>query len=535
MQRTTKVFSKQATVLVALFILTIFHACLDDNNDKGVSSSSIQFNNSSQSVTEGKETIIYLTLDKPAPNDGNITIEIVTNQVYSQHFTTDPASNAGSLILPIVKGQRIAQFKVFTVDNTSFDISKSITFMLGTRTLGLQLGVTTTCMLTIEDDEGPSVASFQISSGLVDETNGEGVEVKILLSSAAKGQGRIELDFISALAIYGTHFTTSPAATNNTLAFDISQDQTSVVFRVFPINNTLYTDSLRVTFSITTVGGAVEKGNNTTYALTIVDDEKPLIINFANESGQIGENNTEGLIVEIPFSDPAPEPGTIRVSLASPGRYGQDFITEPAGFGGIVILKVNKDQSSASFKVVPLDNSYSNYYKTVQFILSVIDGPLVAGSEINYTVTIIDNEIAEASFAETKGAINENNASGIQMQINFNKPLSQATQLYIRGPVEQNKVSYGVAYSTNPEMNAQTYFDCGDDYYYDCNNPVFYTYYQVLLLGEKGATSLEFTIIPIDNAVKSGNRNISFSLFPGNESPLLVSVGEYTLTLVDND
>lgn len=534
MERSTKVFRQQLTVALPLFILITFHACLDDE-DKGIQSSTIQFVAGAQSVPEGKEATIYLELDKPASIDGYITVQIVTTEVYNQHFTTDPVSDAGTFTIPLVKGQKSAHFKVTTVDNASFDEGKFITFTLGVRTYNLKLGLIATCSLRIEDDEGPSLASFETGSDFIDETNAAGIDVKIQLSKAATGKGRIELDIIS-LATYGTNFTTLPAATNNIIGFEISPGQTNVAFKVFPINNTHYTDTLIVSFSIGYVNGAVKKGANSFYSLIIVDDEEPAIVNFETSSGSVNENSPDGIMVNITFSKPAIESGTFVVNLFSDNsQYGRDFTTEPAGFGSKIAFEVIKDQTSASFRLLPIDNSYANYYRIVHLSLLSMDASVQVGNNIDYVFTIIDNEIVEASFAEGSASIAENNSSGILVKINFSKPLSQTTQFIVQGPDEYGQVLYGSVYYTNPVMTGYTAYYCDVDNYYYCYYPTPYTNHLLLLLGQKGDTSAAFTIIPLDNEGKGVNRDVSFNLLSLADSPLMLTDGEFTLTLVDND
>ncbi len=480
----------------------------------------VQFNLIAQNVTEGGEAIVTLLFDKAADRDGSVLVVAGGDANYGERYTTDPAINNRSFAVDIVKGQASAQFKVMTVDNTVFEGNKFISFNLTNPTDGLKLGTQTSIKVIIIDNEGPSLANFYVNGGIIKENDVNGIVVQIPLSAPAKGTGSMTITLNSTSAMYGKDFITIPATDGNSIALNVLPNETSANFTVLPIHNFIATQDLQIAFTISATSGVIQKGLSTKYSLTIINEDVASVVNFASSSGTLSENSADGIVVEIPFSTQAPGEGSITVSLTSASTsYGDQFTTVPAAAGNNTItLNISNAQQSASFKVLPVNNAYCNVERYIQFTISFVNGSVMKGSDLDYRLTLTDDEHASiVSFAENSGSIGENNAAGVVVHLNLSSPMIENGWFYV------SPSDYGNSnkYITNPVME----YDYSGGSYMMINLP-------------KDASSADFTVIPVNNADKTGNYVVDFSISYPYSNQGCIQVGQnskYTLTIVDDD
>jgi len=502
--------------------------------EKPLNAPVIQFETSFLSVAEGSDTVVTLTLSSVAWEDVTIDIGIVSGGVYGKDFQTTPEATNNAFELEIGKGGYKAEFTFSAIDNDLIEMGKATTFKIDNVSgSGVTIGSNASLFATIEDDEGPSFVNFKSKEDSVDENNASGIVVQMFLTRPAVGTGTFTIS-IEDKAYYGKDYITVPAAENGNLVFDVSENQKSLNFSVLPINNDYFTDNRKVSFSIVSATGVLRAGSNQYFSLTIKNDDPPAFANFFVGKATVNENDGDGISVEIPFTIPTELPAKLKILVFPDGKvvYGRDFTTEPAGFGGQITLELVKGQTSANFKIIPIDNLYSNYDRDIGFELNNSSEGIKVGGKNSFRLTIVDDEIAEGGFADQEGTISEGMTSGVPIRINFSKPLAQVTSFVI---YEANNL-YGKSFQTSPEMtgNTYTFCPCGGDW--DCScAPGTQTDYYLNLVVPKGATSAEFVVMPIDDAVQSNNRRVVFHLYATDESPTIITGSEYALTIEDND
>ncbi|MCU0399275.1 MAG: hypothetical protein MUC73_14375, partial [Cyclobacteriaceae bacterium] len=266
----------------------------------------IQFESKELNIHEGSETLITLTLTRPAPKDAVVSIKIQSNAVYGQHYTVEPDGESGILQLQVKKGDQSIAFKVKTIDTSVFDDNLTVTFILTDASNGMATGFRSSLNVEILDDEGPSIANFELESGNVDENNEAGIVVKILLSIPAQGSGSVVVYFNPVKAQYGIDFITDPEmkADNNLIELQVESGSVETGFKVIPINNEVYNGDLGLSFEFSSTTGAVKEGPMGFYNFHIIDDELPSLANFQSTNGTLNEGDTDGLKVEIPLSSP---------------------------------------------------------------------------------------------------------------------------------------------------------------------------------------------------------------------------------------
>jgi hypothetical protein len=94
------------------------------------------------------------------------------------------------------------------------------------------------------------------------------MDIKIALGRITDVAIPITVSFTPELLTYGTEFTTTPAATNNTLALTVPAGQSAVSFKVSKIANILLNGDESILFKISSVNAPVLMGKNTDLKLS---------------------------------------------------------------------------------------------------------------------------------------------------------------------------------------------------------------------------------------------------------------------------
>lgn len=502
---------------IPLFLLFSLNACQEEEFHVA----EIQFQASKLHVAEGSEAVVVLVLNRAAEDNGSIQVGVETNAIYGQHFTSEPELIDGFIEIIVLKGQKTATLKIKTIDNAVFENSRFIILSLSNPSEALRLGNLVNYLITIDDDEGPSLANFVLNAGIVKEKEVEGIAVQINLSAPAQGTGSVVITMNSGNAIYEKDFIINPKPTGNSITLDFQTNETSKSFTVLPVHNFKVTQSLQLTFTITSVFGVIQKGNSLSYSLTILNEDVESLVNFAANSGALEENNTGGITIEIPFSAQAPGEGSISISFTgSNASYGTDFTTiPPAAPNNTLTLYVTNKQEHTSFKVFPINNtSCSSQERSIRWTISVATGSLKRGNILGYELSLIDDEkMIHVNFAKTGGSILENDVDGIEIKLNFSEPAAEDGILYINSHCEWPGY-YEYKFTTKPA----TYCD------YSGYLPLSFT---------KGSIGTQFEVFPINNNYKDGNFIWLFNNVWSDYSNCvqLNPNSKYILSIVDDD
>jgi hypothetical protein len=284
-------------VLGALLILT---SCGDDETTPPAPVS-IEFATTAQTSSEsGGAVTVTVQFSAAANQDGTFMVDITTDADYNTGYTTSPSGSTGTIEIEVAAGQTSAQFTVTPINNTLLDGDKVITFTLSEPSAAFTLGTDTEYELTITDDEGPSQVNFEVAEASVPENEATGIVVTLPLSSPALDAGSVEVTITSANATYSTNYTTNPAATNNVITLPVATNDESLSFTVLPVDDVVDNDNYVITFTISNATGAVIIGTNTTYELTIIDNDDEVLKTIAEIRALYvaSQNITENFVIQ---------------------------------------------------------------------------------------------------------------------------------------------------------------------------------------------------------------------------------------------
>ena len=257
----------------ALFSVLCVTSCDDEMDKQPVAQRGlVQFEKSELALSENaQETSISITLDGQATGDGELQIQVSSSNV--EMFQFEPAVLDGVIELPFLKGQSKISINVTPIDNDVLDGDKTLDLTILSVTPGYDIGTKSSVATVWIDDESPAKVNFGYLESHARENEDAGYPVTISFSHAAKADGIVTISVQSPDAVYGTHFTTMPAATNGIIRIAVERGASEAVFKVFPLDDELYNAERSISYTIASAEGGLEKGGILQHDFKITDDE----------------------------------------------------------------------------------------------------------------------------------------------------------------------------------------------------------------------------------------------------------------------
>lgn len=482
-----------------------------------------------EEASEG--VMVRLPFSSPAKGEGSITIGVVSDKaIYDTHFNIDRDIVNSSIAMNVVSGDTGVSFQVYPINNDLFtgdlDLRFSITDVSGV----VQKGAVDDYALTLVDDELPTLVRFSETSRTIDETYATPIPVDLVLSSPVKGEGVLRITFPPDSAVYGVDFSTTPAAEHGVIEFRLSHNETRAGFRVSVFNDDSVGGNLMIPFWIAEGSGPLSPASDDRrYTLTIVDDEKPSLVNFRSSSAEIDESDAEGLDIALTLSSPALHAGTIVLDVAG---HNEKIVTDPAmedvyvssSYSGTyykrITLDVEKGAERAEVNVLPIDDTQCVGNSHVVLSIASVTGPLAIGNvHEKFDVFVKENEphIA-AELKTTRDTLKENANSGQKVVVDFLSPAARSGSINVY--LDYNTNFYGGRFSTIPEFIVHS----SSGYMYG------------ILEYPAMATGVSFEILPVNDSKENGNFTEVFYFSNGAQSECMVMPeNEYTLIFADDD
>ena len=394
--------------------------------------------------------------------------------------------------------------------------NNSIRFPWIGRLLGTAVFLTILMAACKEDDPIP-VATVQFSSAtqLGGEQAGEQT-ITLNFDKAAATDGTLEVSWESSDAEYGTDFTTNPDADGGSMTLSIAKGQSAAQFRISPVNNNLLDGDRSVTFTLADPTEGFEIGATGEMTFNITDDESPVQANFSVATSSVSEDASAGTTLTVNFSDAVPGTGELTVTLSSANAtYGTHYTTEPAAVNNAIKIAVSAGATSASIKVIPVDNADAAEAKTLSLTLSAFSGDAATiGSLIPaHTLTISDNELAsQAAFASATGSVSEKESAGLEATISLTPATTGAGTVKV-SLTSENAV-YGTDYTTDPAAVEGVV--------------------TVPVVADK--SSVSFKIIPVNDSEQKANRLINLAITGGTGIVSVAAQGtSQAVTITEDD
>jgi YD repeat-containing protein len=260
-------------MLIIMMMVVLLTSCNEDEwMDISPSPVMVKFQNETMGISElVGPTDIILSFEKPATLSGIIILKMETD--YADDFTTDPTPVNSKIEIPVTAGQSQVKFTLTPIHNQLYQGNKQVEFTIEAVPEGLAIGTKKVLFVTIYETDQPNLVNFMTQEGTLIEYTEEGFVVSIGLSLVALGEGSIEVGFANGGSLYGTYFTTEPAAVDGKINLAVESGMANLPIKFIPINNTTLNGHKEISLTITAATGAVSKGNNLTFKLLLIDDE----------------------------------------------------------------------------------------------------------------------------------------------------------------------------------------------------------------------------------------------------------------------
>jgi hypothetical protein len=291
---------------------------------------------------------------------------------------------------------------------------------------------------------GPTV-SFNSTTPSSGENAGS-VQVDLSIAPAATAAGTITITVANGTGVAygaGADYTTTPAVAANTITLNIAAGATTASFNVNLVDDVVTEANETITFTITGVTGGLAIGTPTAHTFTITDNDVTPTVNFSTLSISVLENaGVQNFQMSI--TPAAATAGSIVVQVlngAGAGYgLGNDYLTNPATFGGNITVNFAAGATTASFTVTVLDDAAVEATETVSFTVNSVPAGFAIGGSNTALLTIGDNDTPPTAL--TAGdlvivGVNANNqtCSGISAEDEVSffsfKPIVPGTQIIL--------------------------------------------------------------------------------------------------------
>jgi hypothetical protein len=234
---------------------------------------------------------------------------------------------------------------------------------------------------------------FALKQQAVAENAGD-LNINLTFSATAKETGVIKIKVDTSLV---KHFTTVPDIENGIINLSVSKDDVSVSFKIKPNDNSILNGDKLALFRISEVSDNFTVGLQSTFSLTIKDNESPAQnshVNFIDTEVTVKENNVNWHVIQIHVSESVTANGAIVIN-AQPEKavYNTHYITEPAFANGRLELPIHPGTSVVSFKVKPVDDALISGNVAVKFDIAETQGNIKKGTTLSESFHISDDEL----------------------------------------------------------------------------------------------------------------------------------------------
>jgi len=255
-------------------------------------------------------------------------------------------------------------------------------------------------VISCEDDldqpvpDGNSILQFDVGQLQLQENGTEQV-VSLSLNKPAGREGvlDIELDTISS------RLKTDVTLVGRKMQVSIVRGQQKLNIKILPSDNQLVDGDMEVILTLTSATPGFIIGGQKTLSVTLLDDDQgqePVqsAVSFTSASSLIRENAAEGYDVVIEFSKPFAGEGSFEIEIGSSDAHNLNYITHPEAAGGRISITPEIGSTSASVRIIPVDNAIISGETSISLSISNTFGSIVKGGQVFHQLLIADDELA---------------------------------------------------------------------------------------------------------------------------------------------
>jgi hypothetical protein len=147
-----------------------------------------------------------------------------------------------------------------------------VKFSIASVSDGLLPGNLRDVTVSVNDDEAPAHAFFELEELNIRENDASFAGINIKLSHVAPAQGVLIVK-LESTSRYGTDYTTEPAAVNGKIFLPITEGAVFTTIKVFPVNDAAFHVDRNINFRIIDADGGVVPGEANSLWCAITEDD----------------------------------------------------------------------------------------------------------------------------------------------------------------------------------------------------------------------------------------------------------------------
>lgn len=243
-----------------------------------------------------------------------------------------------------------------------------------------------------EETSGTAQVSFKTPTLVEVENATIPLTINVNIDNPYHGGGTINIAITGG--VYGTDFETSAGSSEFTL--EIAPNILLSAFSISPIDDEFIEDDLPLTVTITAVSGNLQLGEQTSIALTIIDDEKPpepVAINFAEATMAFSEEDGVQSMT-ILFSEMLTTAGmvSLEVDAISTATLGTDFTINGQNTSPIA-MSLLAGTTEVTFDLELIDDMDAEDLESI--VLTLVDPSAtiqVGATQPQVNISLFDND-----------------------------------------------------------------------------------------------------------------------------------------------
>ena len=344
--------------------------------DDDVPSVEVSFEQSSYTVDEGSLVTVKVTLN--ADPERTVTIPITTTD-------QDGASSADYSGVPanvtFVPGDTEETINFTATQDTLNDDGESVKLTLGNLPAGVSAGNTDEAVVTITDDDVPSVSvSFEQGTYTVDE--GDTVTVKVTLNADPERTVTIPITTTDQGGASSADYSGVPAS----ITFNAGDTEVDINFTATSDSVDDDGESVKLTFGNTLPTG-VSAGTTDEAVVTITDDDVPSVeVSFEQGSYSVDEGDTVDVTVTL-SEDPE---RTVTVPLTKTDQDG----ASSADYSGVpASVEFAPGETEQTFTFTAASDTVDDDGESVKVGFEALPAGVSAGSTSEAIVSITDDDV----------------------------------------------------------------------------------------------------------------------------------------------
>ena len=320
-------------------------------------------------TTEGVKVQFGLASYNVVENAGPATITVTLNAPSSEIVTVDYASSDGTALansdytpisgtLTILANQTEGTILLPIIDDGTTEGDETVNLTLSTPSANAELGLQTTAVVNIVDDETPPTVQFKAADFTAGEGSGDAT-IQVTLNHPSTESITVDYATGSGTATPVSDYTPQ----TGTLTF--ASGVISQTFQVPIIQDSLDEADETVPLTLSNVSLNASLGTPYTATLTILDDDEPVQVAFSSDAYSVAESDGSKLITVMLDAESGQEVKVNYTTSDGSAEAGLDYTTKSG------TLTFAPGETLKTFSVVVLVDGKPESDETVNLTLSV--------------------------------------------------------------------------------------------------------------------------------------------------------------------